>query len=251
MSASISVTSRVAEAAADAVAEVLRAKPGAVIGFPTGATPLGLYEELAARDLDFSRVTAVALDEYLGTPPDDPRSFSAYLRRHVLGPLGIGRAILLDGTPDSDVVLATRCTAHENAIRAVGGVDLQVVGIGANGHLGFNEPGTPFSSRTRVAALAPETRWANAVAFAPDDVPAASLTQGLATIAKARTILLVATGDAKADAVAAAFDGPVDPSCPASLLQRHPDARAVLDPAAASGLSRRGRGLTDIVENHA
>lgn len=232
--------SAVAQAAADVVAGVIRVRPEAVIGFPTGVTPVRLYAELAARvargELDCSRVTAVALDEYLGVAPSDPRSFADFLRRHVLEPLGISgaRAALLDGTPAPDDVLVGRCLAHERAILEAGGVELQIVGIGRNGHLGFNEPGTPFRSRTRVTALAAATRVVNALEFAPDPVPMAALTQGLATIEEARTILLVATGDAKAAAVAAAFAGPVEVSCPASVLQRHADVRAVLDGAAAS-----------------
>lgn len=245
----------VAGAAADVVAGILEQRRDAVIGFPTGSTPRGLYRELAARvqrgELDFSAVTAVALDEYLRVRPTDPRSFTAYLQTHVLTPLAIADAILLDGTPAVRSALDLRCRAHEDAIAGAGGVDLQIVGIGRNGHLAFNEPGTPFDSRTHVSALTPGTRLANSAGFAPAEVPTASLTQGLATIAAARTILLVATGDDKADAVAAAFDGPVDPSCPASLLQRHPDVRAVLDPTAASSLSRRGRGLPTVLETHA
>jgi glucosamine-6-phosphate deaminase len=201
MTASFSVepdAAAVAETAADVVAGVVRERPAAVIGFATGSSPLRLYAALASRvrrgDLDLTRTTAVAVDEYVGTAPDDPRSFAAYLRHNVLEPLGI--------------------------------------------------------PRTR-AVLAEETRAANAGAFAPIPVPVASITIGLASIAQARTILLVATGDDKADAVAAAFDGPVDPSCPGSLLQRHPDVRAVLDPTAASSLSRRGRGAPTVLEKHA
>lgn len=234
-------------AAADVVAATLEARPDAVIGFPTGATPLQLYRELARRvdrgELDLARVIVVALDEYLGVPPHDPRSFSHYLRRHVLEPCGISEkwAVLLDGTAAHPSALAEPCAAHERWIRDRGGVDLQIVGVGRNGHLGFNEPGTPFDSRTRVAALAPDTRRANAEAFAPDPVPAAALTQGLATIAAARTVLLLATGEAKAGAVAAALTGEVDPSCPASVLQGHPDVRAIVDAAAASLLPATAR----------
>ena len=247
----------VAETAADVVAGIVREQPTAVIGFATGSTPLPLYSALASRvrrgELDLSGTTAVGLDEYVGITESDPRSFAAYLRRHVLGPFGIPRerAALLDGSPAAHDVLERRCVEHERAITSAGGLDLLIAGIGRNGHLAFNEPGTPFDSRTRVAVLAEGTRAANAEAFAPHPVPAASITIGLATIAEARTILLVATGDDKADAVAAAFDGPVDPSCPGSLLQRHPDVRAVLDPTAASSLSRRGRGAPSVLETHA
>ena len=201
----------------------------------------------------WGNVTVFHMDEYVGITASDPRSFAAYLRRHVLEPRGIPRerAVLLDGSPAAHEILERRADEHERAIRTAGGLDLLIVGIGRNGHLAFNEPGTPFDSRTRVAALAEETRAANAGAFAPGPVPVSSITIGLATIAEARTILLVATGGDKADAVAAAFDGPVDPSCPGSLLQRHPDVRAVLDPTAASSLSRRGRGVPTVLETHA
>jgi glucosamine-6-phosphate deaminase len=252
-----------AERAAGVVGRVIRAKPDAVVGFATGTTPRAIYATLASqvttRALDARRVRGVAIDEYLGIEPGDPRSFTSYLEHHVVRPLRLDRArfIRLDGSAADDAELAARCARHERAIAALGGIDLLILGIGRNGHIAFNEPGTAFDSRTRVAVLAPSTRRANAGVFgAVDDVPTHSLTLGLATIAEARTILLVATGDEKADAVAAAFDGPVDQRSPASLLQRHPDVRVVLDPAAASSLSRRGRGVrstpgTHVLENHA
>jgi glucosamine-6-phosphate deaminase len=247
-----------AESAAGVVGRLIRAKPDAVVGFATGASPRALYGVLAAQVKSGALVArhlhGAALDEYVGLTPDDPRSFAAYLERHVVRPLRLDRARFswLDGSPASDDELVARCDTHEDAIAAAGGLDLQILGIGRNGHLAFNEPGTPFESRTHIATLAESTRRANAEAFgALDDVPTRSLTLGLATIAEARTILLVATGDGKADAVAAAFDGPVDQRSPASLLQRHPDVRVVLDPAAASSLSRRGRGLRPALENHA
>ena len=247
-----------ARLAADVVETVVRGKPDAAIGFATGGTPRGLYSELAARveggTLDLSQVRGFALDEYVGLAPEDERSFAAYLGRHVIRPLRLTarRFAPLDGSTAPPAVLAGRCVTHERAIRVAGGLDLQIVGLGTNAHLAFNEPGSSFESRTRVAALSPSTRRANAASFGtPADVPAFALTLGLATIVDARMILLVAAGDEKADAVAAAFDGPIDPSCPASLLQRHRDVRAVLDPAAASGLSRRGRGFPTVLETHA
>jgi glucosamine-6-phosphate deaminase len=245
-----------AASGAGVVGRIVRARPRAVIGFATGATPRRMYAVLAAQAragaIDFRRVRGIALDEYLGLEPGDPQSFSAYLRRHVIRPLHLDRELFttIDGSPAPHHELEARCVRHEETIAAGGGIDLQIVGLGSNGHLGFNEPGTPFDSRTHVAALAESTRRDNAAAFRGRPVPEAALTQGLATIAEARTILLVATGDAKADAVAAAFDGPIDPPCPASLLQRHPDVRVVLDPAAASSLSRRGRGVSTVRENH-
>ncbi len=246
-----------AESAAGMVGRLIRAMPDAVVGFPTGATPRALYRVLAAQvkahALDARQVRGVAIDEYVGIEPGDSRSFTSYLDHHVVRPLHLDRKrfIGLDGSPADEAELAARCAQHEWAIAAAEGFDLLILGIGRNGHIAFNEPGTAFDSRTRVAALADSTRSANAEEFGGSDVPTHSLTLGLATIAEARTILLVATGDGKADAVAAAFDGPVDQRSPASLLQRHPDVRVVLDPAAASSLSRRGRGFRQILENHA
>ena len=237
-----------ASRAADIVQEVIEGG-ATVIGVATGATPRRLYAELAGRVRDrrvsFEGVRLVALDEYAGLSPEHPASFAAYLRRHVAVPLGIGAddVLLLDGTPALPAEYADRCAVFEQRLADLGGVDLQVLGIGRNAHLAFNEPGSSFTSDTRLVALTGDTRSSNASAFGGDvaAVPAMALSQGLATIMRARTILLLATGETKSDAVAAAFDGPVDPSRPASLLQRHPDVRAVLDPAAASGLSRRGR----------
>ena len=240
----------VAESAAGIVGRMLHARPDAVVGFATGASPRALYGVLAAQvssgAIDLRQVHGIALDEYVGLRPDDPRSFAAYLERHVVRPLRLdpARFFWLDGSPADENELAERCDNHERAIATAGGIDLQILGIGRNGHLAFNEPGTSFTSRTHIATLTESTRAANTEGFGDiSAVPTRSLTSGLATIAEARTILLVATGDGKADAVAAAFDGPVDQGSPASLLQRHPDVRVVLDPAAASSLSRRGRGV--------
>lgn len=235
----------VAEIAAAALAEVVQAKPDAVVGFATGGTPLATYRRLTelsmAGELDASNVRPTALDEYLGVPGDDPRSFRAYLRRHVLDPLRVheDRGVLLDGAAADPIA---ECERFERGLTALGGVDVQLVGIGRNGHLAFNEPWAAAAGRTHVRALAKTTRDDNAGDFPGDPVPALALTQGLGTILEARTILLVATGDGKAGAVAAALDGPIDLACPASQLQRHPRVRVVLDPEAASGLSRRGRG---------
>ena len=242
------------------VGRLIRAKPDAVVGFATGATPRALYRILAAQ------VKAHALDARRCARRRPRRVRGAASRtirdrsRRTCSSTWCARSTStaarftwLDGSAADDAELAARCAQHEWAIAAAGGIDLLILGIGRNGHIAFTEPGTPFETRTHVARLAESTRRANAEAFGDlDDVPTHSLTLGPATIAEARTILLVATGDEKADAVAAAFDGPVDQRSPASLLQRHPDVRVVLDPAAASSLSRRGRGLPPTsLENHA
>ena len=227
--------------AARKIAKLIRAKPAAVIGLATGSSPLAIYAELAAsvRDgsLDASQVSGFALDEYVGIPEEHPESYAAVLRREVTEPLGLdpahvhvpdGRAADLDGA----------CEAYEAAIRDAGGVDLQILGIGANGHIGFNEPTSSFGSRTRIKTLARRTREDNARFFdSPDEVPMHCLTQGLGTIMEARELLLVAQGSRKAAAVAAAVEGPVSSICPASILQFHPEATVIIDGDAASRLT--------------
>ncbi|MGY1718933.1 glucosamine-6-phosphate deaminase [Blastococcus sp. SYSU DS0552] len=230
----------VARVAAQRVADVVRRRPGAVIGLATGSSPLGLYAELARRaaegELDLSGVSGFALDEYVGIPPEHPESYASVIRRTVTEPLGLapGRVHVPDGqAPD----LHAAADAYEQAIGAAGGIDVQVLGIGANGHIGFNEPTSSFASRTRVTTLAPRTRADNARFFGtPDEVPVHCLTQGLATILEARRLLLVAQGEAKAVAVAAAVEGPLTSMCPASVLQLHPRATVLVDEAAAGRL---------------
>lgn len=234
----------VSTVAADVVTEVVRSKPDAVLGLATGSSPLGLYAELAVRvagGLDMSAVRGFALDEYVGLTPDDPRSYAHTIRTTVTEPLRLdpGNVSVPAGVAD-DVTAA--CHRFEDDIVRAGGVDVQILGIGRNGHLGFNEPASSFDSRTRVASLAEQTRRDNGRFFDDaDDVPAHCVTQGLATIMQARTTLLIATGAAKADAVARAVDGPVTEDCPASILQRHRHAVVVLDEDAAAGL----RGVGD------
>jgi len=228
--------------AAALVLEELRADPGLVLGVATGSSPVTTYRALIgarAEGADFSRVRCVALDEYVGIPESDPRSYHAFVRREIAEPLGVGLANVLvpDGnSPDPEAA----CAAFEDAVRALGGVGVQLLGIGRNGHVGFNEPGSPFGSRTHLAQLSATTRVDNARFFAhPDDVPTHCLTQGVGTIVEARRIVLVAAGPHKAEAVAAAVDGPVTEACPASILQRHPDATVVVDREAAGLLAAR------------
>jgi glucosamine-6-phosphate deaminase len=231
----------VAIAAADIVTDLVRAKPNAVLGLATGSSPLGLYAELAARvagGLDMTAVSGFALDEYVGLLPDDPRSYARAIRSHVTEPLRLdpGKVHVPPGVGDD---LDAACHLYEDAIARAGGIDLQVLGIGRNGHLGFNEPSSPLASRTRVAALAEWTRRDNARFFdQPDAVPVQCVTQGLGTIMEARRALLIATGAAKADSIALAVEGPVSPSCPASVLQLHQNAVVVCDREAAAKLTR-------------
>jgi glucosamine-6-phosphate deaminase len=231
----------VGQLAARKIAHLIRGKPTTVIGLATGSSPLAIYAELATsvRDgsLDASRVSGFALDEYVGIADEHPQSYASVLRREVTEPLGLdpSRVFLPDGRAAD---LDAACQAYEAAIREAGGVDLQILGIGANGHIGFNEPTSSFGSRTRLKTLAPRTRADNARFFAsPEEVPAHCLTQGLGTIMEARELVLVAQGSRKAAAVAAAIEGPVSSMCPGSILQFHPHATVIIDDAAAEGLA--------------
>jgi glucosamine-6-phosphate deaminase len=230
----------VGEAAAARIAAVVKRKPEAVLGLSTGSSPLSTYAALAARvrrgEVDLSRAFGFALDEYVGLPPGSPQSYAATIAREATEPLGMdpARVRVPDGGADD---LEQACEEYERAIRDAGGVDVQLLGIGTNGHIGFNEPTSSFASRTRIKTLTERTRADNARFFDdPAQVPTHCLTQGLGTILRARQLLLVATGEAKAPAVAAALTGPVTPECPASVLQRHPQVTVLLDPAAASRL---------------
>lgn len=232
-----------AAAAADAVVEALPPTGPAVLGLATGSSPLGLYRRLAAGGmLRPDELSGVALDEYVGLPVGHPQSYRAVLEREVCDVVGLRRDRLHvpDGTGRGLDALVASARAYDDGIAALGGVDVQILGIGANGHLGFNEPGSALSSRTRVKRLSERTRADNARFFASaDDVPTHCITQGLGTILEARRLVLVATGGAKATAVAAALEGPLTASCPASVLQWHRDAVVVLDEEAASGLRNR------------
>lgn len=234
----------VAEYAADRIAEVIRSRAAAgaaaVLGVATGSSPLGTYAALAERvragSLDVSRVSAFALDEYVGLDPAHPESYHSVIHRTVTEPLGLdpARVHVPDGTAAD---LDAACADYERLIREAGGVDLQLLGIGANGHIGFNEPTSSFASRTRIKTLAPQTRADNARFFdSAEQVPVHCVTQGLGTILEARQLLLVAQGEGKADAVARMTEGPLASVCPASALQLHRDAIVVIDRAAASKL---------------
>lgn len=229
------------ELIADAMARLLRGKPDALLGVATGSTPLPVYQALAARvaagDVDVSRARIAQLDEYVGLPAEHPESYRSVLRREVLGPLGIGTGSFLgpDGASDD---IPGACAAYELALSEAGGVDLQLLGIGTDGHIGFNEPCSSLVSRTRIKTLTEQTRVDNARFFGGDisQVPHHVITQGIGTILEARHLVLLATGEGKADAVAATVEGPVAAVCPASALQMHPHATVVVDEAAASKL---------------
>jgi glucosamine-6-phosphate deaminase len=230
----------VGNTAAAIIAQVVSDRPESTIGLATGSSPLAIYARLAelARNgaLDFSRVRGFALDEYVGIPLDHPQSYASVITHEVVEPLGMNPELVK--VPDgraSDVAAA--CVAYDKSIKDAGGVDVQILGIGANGHVGFNEPTSSFASRTRIKTLAPRTREDNARFFdSLDQVPTHCVTQGLGTIMEARQLVLVAQGEGKADAIAAAVEGPVSSSCPGSILQFHEHAAVIVDEAAASKL---------------
>ncbi len=234
----------VGEEAARAVTRILAARPRPVLGIATGSSPIATYESLARAaaegEFDPSAVTAFALDEYVGLPLDHPESYHRVVQRDVVEKLGLSpeRVHVLDGTASD---LKEECADFERRMQAAGGVDVQILGIGANGHIGFNEPGSSLGSRTRIKTLAPQTRRDNARFFGGriGDVPIHCLTQGIQTIMEARSIVLVAHGAGKAEAVAAMIEGPSGAHCPASALQWHPRAIVVLDEEAAAGLKHR------------
>jgi len=224
------------ELAAGLVEKVVRTRADAVLGLATGSTPLTIWRALAARGLDLSRVRGFALDEYVGLPPGHPESYRSVITREVVEPLGLTPALVHVPGDDGGPV-ATAGARYEAAIAAAGGVDLQVLGIGRTGHIGFNEPGSSFASRTRTKTLTEATRRDNARFFSSlDEVPRHCLTQGLGTILEARSLVLLAFGEGKAEAVAGAVEGPVSASLPGSAIQLHPEVTVLLDEAAASRL---------------
>ncbi len=232
--------SDVARTAAAEIASLVAAEPRAVLGLATGSSPLGIYAELArgvaGGHLDFGRVRAFALDEYVGIPEAHEQSYASVIRTEVVEPLRMDPSLVQ--VPDGRAAdLDAACLHYEADIRAAGGIDLQILGIGANGHIGFNEPTSSFASRTRIKTLAQRTVADNARFFESErDVPTHCLTQGLGTIMEAKHLVLVAQGEQKADAVAAAVEGPVSSMWPASILQHHPRATIIIDEAAARSL---------------
>ena len=224
------------ELAADAIENLVRARPDAVLGLATGSTPLTTWAALARRGLDLTRVRGFALDEYVGLAPGHPESYRSVITREVVEPLGLTASLV--HTPDATGPLDTAGERYERAIDAAGGVDLQILGIGRTGHIGFNEPGSSFASLTRVKTLTQQTRADNARFFdSPDLVPVHCITQGLGTILRARQLVLLAFGEAKAAAVAGAVEGPVTASLPGSTVQLHPHVTVIVDEAAASQLA--------------
>ncbi|TQJ38573.1 glucosamine-6-phosphate deaminase [Arthrobacter sp. SLBN-112] len=232
----------VARAAADAVEDQVRRGPS-VLGLATGSTPLGTYQELIERHrrggLSFAEAQAFLLDEYVGLSAGHPQSYHSVIREEFTASVDFGADAVhgLDGMAED---LQAEAEQYEARIAAAGGVDLQILGIGTDGHVGFNEPMSSLGSRTRIKTLTRQTRQDNARFFdSADAVPDHVLTQGLGTIREARHLLLLAMGEAKAEAIAAAVEGPVAANCPASALQLHPHVSVLVDEAAASRLAHR------------
>jgi glucosamine-6-phosphate deaminase len=236
-----SSVAEVARVVADAVEALLRRKPDAVLGLATGSSPLATYDELIERHgagrISFATARGFLLDEYIGLPEGHPQSYRSFIERYFTGVVDFAPSAVQ--SPDGAATdIPAMCVAYEAAIRAAGGVDLQLIGIGGDGHVGFNEPISSFASRTRVKTLTAETRADNARFFAsPDDVPRHVVTQGIGTILDARHVVLIATGASKAAPIRHAVEGPLAAICPASALQLHPHASVVIDDAAAGELS--------------
>lgn len=234
-------TTHLARLAGDAVAALLARRPDAVLGLATGSSPLAVYDELVRRHhedgLSFARARAFLLDEYVGLPPGHPEGYRNVIERELVSRVDLDPAAVR--APDGSAAdLVAACADYEAAIAAAGGVNLQILGIGTDGHVAFNEPGSSLASRTRVKTLTEQTRQDNARFFGGDvdAVPRHVLTQGLATIMAARHLVLVANGRAKAEAVHHLVEGPISAMWPASVLQLHPHVTVLLDEAAASRL---------------
>jgi glucosamine-6-phosphate deaminase len=228
--------------AARLVARQIREKPASVLGLATGGTPCGLYRELARMHseeaLDFARVTTFNLDEYIGLDPSHQASYHYFMAENLFRHINVPPThIHIPNGMTADV--PAHCEAYEQGIKDAGGIDLQILGLGSDGHLGFNEPGSSLASRTRIKTLTERTRSDNTRFFAESaTVPHHVITMGLGTIMESRMCLLLAFGRGKAEAVAASVEGPVTASVPGSLLQFHPRTKVIIDVEAASHLTR-------------
>lgn len=228
--------------AAGMIKKEIAVKPGLVLGLPTGSTPLSLYRELVRlhreEGLDFSGVTTFNLDEYVGLGPKHPMSFNRFMHEHFFDHVNIKKKNI--NIPDGLAGdLRSHCRAYEEKIASSGGIDLQVLGIGRDGHIAFNEPGSSLCSRTRVKTLAEETIQDNSRFFRKkEDVPLFAVTMGIGTIMEARRIVLLGSGTLKADVISRFAEGPVTSEVTASILQMHPELTVILDVEAAHRLNR-------------
>lgn len=229
--------------AAKLVANRIRRKPNLVLGLATGSTPLGLYKELIRlhkeEGLDFSKVVTFNLDEYIGLPPNHNQSYRYFMDVNFFNHINIDKRFIHipDGMTED---VEAHCEWYEEQIKKFGGIDLQILGIGANGHIAFNEPGSSLGSRTRIKTLTEQTIKDNARFFKSiDEVPKYAITMGIGTIMEAKELVLLANGQNKADAIKAAVEGPISAMCPASIIQMHRKAFVFIDKAAASKLSHK------------
>ncbi len=229
--------------AAEMIAEVVRMNPRCVLGLATGSTPVGTYQELAKlhkkEKLDFSQVVTFNLDEYVGLKPTHNQSYRYFMNQNLFNHINIRKenTFVPDGMADD---VEAMCDWYEDMIELHGGIDIQVLGIGSNGHIAFNEPGSALTSRTRVKTLDNKTIKDNARFFRKlSDVPKFAVTMGIGTILEARSVILLANKANKADAVKAAVEGPLSASCPASALQLHPKATLIVEKEAAANLERK------------
>ena len=228
--------------AAKRVAAMVRKKPDCVLGLATGSTPIGLYKELVRmhkeEGLDFSKVTTFNLDEYVGLPPEHNQSYHYFMWENFFKHINVDprNVYIPQGMAEN---VDEFCEWYENRIKEVGGIDLQILGIGSNGHIAFNEPGSSLGSRTRIKTLKESTRRDNARFFSSiDEVPKYAITMGIGTIMEAQEIILLASGKNKADALKKTVEGPITAMCPASALQLHRKATIIADEEAASLLDK-------------
>ncbi|MFH1755520.1 MAG: glucosamine-6-phosphate deaminase [Candidatus Latescibacterota bacterium] len=236
----------VSELAARMIADVVRGKPRCVLGLATGSTPVGTYKKLIRmhqqEDLDFSLVVTFNLDEYVGLPADHEQSYHYFMKEEFFRHINIRQqnTHIINGLAED---LAAECLAYEAKIKEAGGIDIQLLGIGANGHIAFNEPGSSLGSRTRIKTLDERTIKDNARFFAsPGEVPRYALTMGIGTIIEARQLILLASSKTKTDAVAKTVEGPITAMVPATIVQLHPKATIITDKAAAGKLTRKYPG---------
>jgi glucosamine-6-phosphate deaminase len=233
----------ISERAAEIITGQIRRKPNSVIGFATGSTPLGLYERLIRnhkeRGLDFSKITTFNLDEYVGLPPEHAQSYHHFMWSNLFAHVNVNpsHVYIPQGMADD---IDFFCAWYEEQIQLAGGIDLQILGIGANGHLAFNEPGSSLGSRTRIKTLTETTVRANARFFdTAEEVPRYAITMGIGTIMEAHKLILIASGEQKAAALRNTLEGPVTAMVPSTIVQLHGQAHVIIDEAAASELQYR------------
>ncbi|MBT9138796.1 MAG: Glucosamine-6-phosphate deaminase 1 [Syntrophomonadaceae bacterium] len=236
---------------AEIVARIVRNKPRSVIGLATGSTPLGIYRELIRmhkdEGLSFFQVVTFNLDEYIGLPPEHPQSYRYFINQNLLDHINVKKenTYLPDGMAEN---IELACIEYEKKIEEAGGIDLQILGIGSNGHIAFNEPGSSLGSRTRIETLSEETIQNNSRFFpCRENVPRHAITMGIGTIMDARELILLANGEEKAGAVASMIEGPITAMVPATVVQLHRKTTVIVERAAAGRLSRCYPGELQVI----